>query len=91
MSWNKRIGKWRAAIYHEGRQNHIGLFNDEEEAARARFLTYDVGWGEQFNFRKATLRAALAIVRVLHAEDPSWVLVLPPLIVVATAVAGRGV
>ena len=34
------------------------LAGRREEAARARFLTYDVAWGEQFNFRKSALRAA---------------------------------
>jgi 6-phosphogluconolactonase len=49
------------------------------EAAAARFLTYDVSWGEQFNFRKAFMRNGVHLARVLQAtHDANWVLVLPP-------------
>jgi hypothetical protein len=35
VSWHKRAKKWRATISIASRQSYLGLFNDEEEAARA--------------------------------------------------------
>ena len=36
VSWNKDIRKWQAYIQVDGVQHHLGLFENEEEAARAR-------------------------------------------------------
>lgn len=36
VSWNKTRKKWTSAISIEGRTRHIGYFDDEAEAARAR-------------------------------------------------------
>ena len=33
--WNKSMGKWMAQIWHNGKQQFIGLFAEEEEAAAA--------------------------------------------------------
>jgi hypothetical protein len=35
VSWNKRSRKWIATIRHDGKQQHLGNFDDEREAARA--------------------------------------------------------
>jgi hypothetical protein len=35
VTWNKRYGKWQAQIGHNGKNKHIGLFVNLEEAARA--------------------------------------------------------
>ena len=35
VSWHKRDQKWRAQIQLNGKQIHLGLFGDEEDAARA--------------------------------------------------------
>ena len=35
VSWNKRRRKWRAHINHDGKQQSLGHFDDEREAARA--------------------------------------------------------
>ena len=35
MSWGKKDNKWAAYIKLNGRQKHLGSFNDEKEAARA--------------------------------------------------------
>jgi len=35
VSFYKRYGSWRACIYSNGIQRHLGYFDDEEEAARA--------------------------------------------------------
>ena len=36
VSWHKNLQKWRAYIFLNGKQKHLGLFEDEEEA----HLTY---------------------------------------------------
>jgi hypothetical protein len=36
VSWNKNTNRWRATIRINGRQLHLGLFDDLENAARAR-------------------------------------------------------
>lgn len=35
VSWNKKRRKWRAQSKHDGKRQHLGHFNDEQEAARA--------------------------------------------------------
>ena len=35
VSWIKRDRKWMAKITHERKQQHLGNFDDEREAARA--------------------------------------------------------
>jgi hypothetical protein len=35
VCWDKKASKWSAYIWHGGRQENLGLFDDEEEAARA--------------------------------------------------------
>jgi hypothetical protein len=36
VCWHKKDKKWQAAIQANGRQKHLGQFNSEEDAARAR-------------------------------------------------------
>ena len=33
--WAKRARRWRASIWHEGRNQHLGYFDEEQDAARA--------------------------------------------------------
>lgn len=35
VTWHKQNRKWRARIVHHGKDIHLGLFDDEVEAARA--------------------------------------------------------
>jgi hypothetical protein len=35
VSWHCQMGKWQAKICHNGKSIHLGLFDDEVEAARA--------------------------------------------------------
>jgi hypothetical protein len=35
VSWNKRCRRWQAQIKHERKDQHLGSFDDEREAARA--------------------------------------------------------
>lgn len=35
VTWHKRDRKWQAGIRHNGKQIHLGYFNDDVEAARA--------------------------------------------------------
>ena len=35
VSWDRRGHKWRANLTHDGNKQHLGLFDDEREAARA--------------------------------------------------------
>jgi hypothetical protein len=35
VSWRKQQRKWQAGISHDGKRQHLGYFNDEQEAARA--------------------------------------------------------
>ena len=34
VSWKKQRRKWRARIHRYGKKQHLGYFNDEQEAAR---------------------------------------------------------
>lgn len=36
VSWNKPLGKWRAQIMTNNKQIHLGLFNNIEDAVKAR-------------------------------------------------------
>ena len=35
VSWHKVTNGWAARIFHDGKSRHLGLFDSEEEAARA--------------------------------------------------------
>jgi hypothetical protein len=35
VTWNKRLGKWQAAIKVNGKSRHLGVFASEEKAAEA--------------------------------------------------------
>jgi len=41
VNWDKNANKWRAIIYFQGRQIHLGLFADIDDAARARKVAED--------------------------------------------------
>jgi hypothetical protein len=36
VHWSKTYNKWKATYYLKGKNKHVGLFDTEEEAARAR-------------------------------------------------------
>jgi hypothetical protein len=36
VCWSKRYSKWQANIRYNGKRHHLGYFDDEGEAARAR-------------------------------------------------------
>lgn len=41
VSWHKSSGLWQAAVYHNGKQSHLGYFRDPQaagEAAKAKRL-----------------------------------------------------
>jgi hypothetical protein len=66
VGWRKQQGQWTAKIYHEGRQQHLGLFTGEADAARA----YDVrarqlkGAAARLNFPQAGERQGVGKQRV---------------------------
>jgi hypothetical protein len=33
--WEKKCKKWTAAINYDGKRHHLGIFEDEKEAAKA--------------------------------------------------------
>jgi len=35
VTWNKQRKRWRSYIFHDGRQEHLGFFTQEKDAARA--------------------------------------------------------
>jgi hypothetical protein len=84
VTWSKEYGQWRAQIWHQGRTQHLGRFNDEGEAARA----YDArarqlhGVAARLNFPRhctasiimlwwhvrLTITTALRLLRAPHGE-----------------------
>jgi hypothetical protein len=52
VSWDKSSNKWKASITYDGKQHHLGSFEDEEEAARAHDSAARTQQGEkaQLNF-----------------------------------------
>ncbi len=46
VSWHKRRNKWVAHIKVDGRQKHLGVFDDEFEAALAWNTAAVAVWGE---------------------------------------------
>ncbi len=46
VSWNKAYGKWHAYIKLDGRKTHLGSFDSEVEAARARDAATIQHYGE---------------------------------------------
>lgn len=35
VNWHALSGKWRSQIHYDGKQQHLGIFVDPQEAARA--------------------------------------------------------
>jgi hypothetical protein len=46
VTWHKRIGKWQAAIKVADKNRHLGVFPDEEDAARAYNAAAVEAYGE---------------------------------------------
>lgn len=47
VSWSKSKNKWRAAIYVDNRQKHLGYFNSFDEAVAARKSGEILLWGDE--------------------------------------------
>ena len=47
VSWSKAKNKWRAAIYADNKQKHLGYFNTMEEAVAARRLGEQQYWSDK--------------------------------------------
>jgi hypothetical protein len=54
VTWEKTWNRWRASIMYDGKQHHLGYFEDEEEVARAYDRAARAQHGEkaQLNFPK---------------------------------------
>jgi hypothetical protein len=52
VSWNKRSGKWRAAMKHNGKTRTLGFFDDIETAARAYEAEALLIWGKFANITR---------------------------------------
>lgn len=47
VSWSKAAKKWRAFIWHKGKQKHLGLFKHKDEAIEARKKSeFELGYHE---------------------------------------------
>lgn len=60
VSWFKRDNKWRARIAYNGRQIHLGYFNNEKEAAIMYNLAAKQMFGEfaRLNVLRSTIACA---------------------------------
>jgi hypothetical protein len=69
VSWFKRDNKWAAYIKYDGKLHHLGLFEDEEKAARAydRAAREHRGEKAQLNFPTKKEQAAV------EAKQQRWV------------------
>jgi hypothetical protein len=58
VNWKKSNSKWVAVIRNDGKQHHLGCFDDEEEAARAYDRAARTHHGEkaQLNFPAKQLK-----------------------------------
>lgn len=56
VSWDSRLGLWRAGIGHDGANRNLGRYRDEEAAARAYDAAAVVLFGEfaRVNFARGT-------------------------------------
>lgn len=46
VSWNKAKAKWRAYIKIDGVQRHLGMFEEEDDAALAFDIAARAAWGD---------------------------------------------
>ena len=49
VSWHKKLNKWRSVIYFDGKCNHIGVFDNIEDAKKARQQKAKELFGEFIN------------------------------------------
>lgn len=45
LYWHRKLGKWGVAIKSDGQRQHLGVFESEEEAARAWDAAALAAWG----------------------------------------------
>lgn len=50
VSWDSKAMKWKSQIYHNGKVNYIGIFENEEKAAKAYDYEYRQIHGVNKNF-----------------------------------------
>ena len=58
VHWDRNANKWRAVIYFKGKQIHLGLFSNIDDAAKIRKAAEDVYFKpiiEEFEARKAEI------------------------------------
>ena len=58
VSWHKSGRRWTACVHHDGKQQHLGSFDDEREAARAFDTAARRLRGEDAHRGRATATAA---------------------------------